>query len=255
MYLQRIVALFALAGIPLIAAPVACSTASAAYYEGLGEGCTSGPFTFKNFNWFSVTGPEYVTVASSDVFLSPSFTGNQVSVSLNSDALNISGTSRITANLEYTVDPPPPILDDFSLELEANSPVFPGLARITSLICAGDLFSNGCTAGVVRTLTVQHLGDGNPGNVLFASVDFPFAVNLIDVRTTLVLEANGKSSQIDGFVQSTVPSSDSPVPEPATALATMMGLGLIGLVRRDTRSKACAIAFEFGTKIGRKVSR
>jgi hypothetical protein len=163
------------------------------------------------------------------VLLTPSASQARVGVSLDSDALSISGQSRILANLEYLIDPPPPIIDDFEVSLSATTPVFPGFARITTEICAGDLFANSCRSGAYRVLEVFHGGAGNPENDLFDRVTFP-SVFLVDVRTRIDMAANGASSQIDGFEQ-----GSTPIPEPSTTVLAVAG-GLALLAWRRCRS-------------------
>ena len=205
----------------VFAAPIACTTATVDVYISQTEGCTLGIFTIKNFAWSSVGDEGYVPVSATSVLVTPTVTSDSVAVGFTSGAFSVSGNDKILAFLDYTIDPPPPILDDLNLEMEANTPVPPGYARITANICIGGLFSNSCAGGLVRTLIVQNFGAGNPSNIPFDSEQFPEPVNLIDIRTTIELNANGASSQITGYGTTTTATDGSVVsdelPEPGTA--------------------------------------
>lgn len=225
-------------------APVVCAPASVASYITQNEGCTLGLFTLKNFAWSSVSDDGYVPVSATEVFVTPGATTGNVQVSFNSSAFEVFGNDKILAFLDYVIDPAPPILDDLDLSLDANSPVAPGNAKITADLCIGDFFINSCRNGFVRTLVVQNLGDGNPANVSFASVKFPRPVNLVDVRTTIELNANGASSQIDGYG-----TTSSTVPEPGTALAGAVAVALL-LAARRLRFKFAKLPVQDVTEIG-----
>ncbi|MDZ4799252.1 MAG: PEP-CTERM sorting domain-containing protein [Bryobacteraceae bacterium] len=219
-----------------LAAPIACAPASVAIYTQQSEGCAVGAFTLKNFAWSSVQDTGYIPVSAADVLVTPMFTPSSVGVAFTSSAFSVTGSGKIRAFLDYTVDPPPPILDDLNLEMDANSPVAPGVARITANICIGGLFRNSCENGIVRTLTVEHFGPGNPDNVLFDTEQFPSPVNMVDVRTTIELYANGASSQIDGYGTITNAVSGDETPEPSTAALALSGLaGAIYLRCRKSR--------------------
>lgn len=206
-------------------APVACTVASVDVYVQQTEGCTIGQFTIKNFAWSSVDDIGYLPVSASQVFVNPQLNGNNIEVGFTSDNFEVTSGLRIRAFLDYTIDPPPPILDDLNLEMDANSPVAPGFARITANICIGGLFSNSCANGIARTLTVEHFGAGDPNNVLIDTEQFPFPVNLIDVRTIIELEARTGSSQIGGYGTITTAIQQDEIPEPSTAALLLSGLG------------------------------
>lgn len=218
---------FAAAAITAVGAPVTCTTETLEYFQNLPEGCVAGEFTFKNFAWTSEQGGNAVRVPASAIIASPAAAGDLVTVNYFSDSFEVSGDNYIYATLDYLIDPPPPILDGFALSMSAFSPVAPGTAAVTAYICGGDLFADACVDGFTRRLRVQHLGTSA---VLFDSVDFPFRVNMIDVRLTIELFANGASSQIDGFGQEATLT-----PEPGTALIAAAGLALLALLRARAR--------------------
>jgi hypothetical protein len=222
-----VVSVLALASPALAATIPSCTPGSVEDYRNLADGCSAGSFTFKNFVWNSAEGGNFVRVRAAEVTVDPFFNSTDVGVSFASSVFSVSGFNRIFATLDYTIDPPPPILDDFNLSLEALSPVAPGTARVSALVCAGDYFSNQCANGVTRHVQVQHLGSST-GNVLFDSVTFPFPVNIVDVRTTIELDANGASSQITGYGTTTA----AEIPEPRTAALMLAGLVLLFAGRR-----------------------
>jgi hypothetical protein len=213
---------------PAIAATIpSCTAGSVETYRNLADGCSAGSFTFKNFVWNSAEGDNFIRVRAEDVTVNPFFSSTDVGVSFASSVFSVSGFNRIFATLDYTIDPPPPILDDFDLSLEAFSPVAPGTARVSALVCAGDYFSNQCASGVTRHVQVQHLGS-SVGNVLFDSVTFPFSVNIVDIRTTIELDANGASSQISGYGT----AAAAAIPEPGTAALMLAGFVFLVAGRR-----------------------
>ena len=209
-----------------------CTSDTVAAYISLTGGCSVGEFTLKNFAWNSITGESFVPVPATSVLVTPERTTGSVNISFVSDAFNIRGNQQIKALLDYLIDPAPPILDEISLELSADSPVPPGFAIITSDICIGGLLRNNCFGGVVNSLTVQDFGANSPANVLTSSVVFPAPVNLVDVRTTIQLVANGQSSQIRGF--GTVTTT---IPEPSTATTVLGAVALAIAARVKARAR------------------
>lgn len=211
-----------------VAAPIPCITATADFYQN-SDGCTSDVFTFKNFEWNTAQGGNFVQVPASAVSVTPGASGGDVFVLFSSNQFSVTGNQQIFARFDYTIDPPPPILDDFTLSLDANSPVFPGLARISAFLCVGGYFSAGCAGGTTTLLQVQHNGiTAPPPN----SITFSTPVSIIDVQLTIELLANGASSQINGggTVAGTV------VPEPSAGL--LAAGGVVGLLAyRRCRSK------------------
>lgn len=219
----------------MASASTTCTQASLQTYIDYGmTGCTAGLFTMKDFTWDNFFGT--VPVSADDVIITPVVSGSSVGITFSGIAestFSVAGEDKIKAMLSYYIDPPPPILDDFSLSMNANSPVAPGTATIDALVCAGARFTGGCTAngGTLVGATLEHVGAGTPPPIV---VPFPMPVNQLDVRLTIELLANGSTSQITGGSQVA-----STVPEPGAALLAGAGLlGLAGLTRiRRSRAK------------------
>jgi hypothetical protein len=186
------------------------------------SGCEVGAFSVKNFSFSSQTGDSFVPVAASEVNVNAALVGGSIQVNFGSDRFDITGDQKISAFLDYTIDPQPPILDDMGFSFSSFSPVAPGFARLSADICAGGLLSNSCQGGAFARLDLADFGHGNPNNVLSALFKFPSPVRLVDVRLSLDMQANGASSQIDG-----IGSVTDVVPEPST-FATVFGAALLG---------------------------
>jgi hypothetical protein len=109
--------------------------------------------------------------------------------------------------------------------LDARSPVAPGFALITTQVCSGGVFDGAACSGVFQEFTLQHFGKSDRRNIFLDSVSFP-PTNIINVRTTFLLDANGASSQINGvgYVVNT--------PEPATVAVVGFGLAAAAAFRR-----------------------
>ncbi len=229
--------------LPANASP-ACTTQSAATYANLAGGCLlsngTTDFILKNINWTSVTGGNHVSVAASQVMLNPTLNAGFLSVAVFSAMFNVTGNQRIEGTLSYLVDPPPPILEDLNLEMDANSPVAPGTASVSAHICAGDLIVNNCVAGEWWNFGVHHFGPGNAGNVLTNRAYFTAPRYLIDVQLKFELDANGASSQING-----VNAFTQTIPEPAAMWLMLGGLaGLLGArrIRRGAKLKGLPVS-------------
>jgi len=126
--------------------------------------------------------------------------------------------------LAYTWDPSPiRSLEDI---LNTSTPVFPGLAKITTDACRDAAFSGTSCPTSIDTLVVSH--DGITPN-LVASVAYVPPIATIGIRNTIELDANGASSQFTDFTNLVF------VPEPATFAGTLFAVALILIRLRKQR--------------------
>ncbi len=151
-----------------------------------------------------------------------------------SDKFDVKAGDRVLYLLRYTIDPPPPILPGFELDLFTETPNQPGTATISATICAGGLLISNQNGGCLDigapnyqstpySLEVFHLGLPAGAIKLKDKVTFDKPVNLIDVQILIDLNAFlGGDSQIRGIGTQT-----GVVPEPGTW--ALMGAGLFGL--------------------------
>jgi hypothetical protein len=216
-----------------------CVPDTAANYALLTEGCELGrvngePVTLKNVDWGSSAPtpdePNRVQVDPNDVLITPFFGAGSLSISFSSvegkDVFNVSGDQSILAFLDYFVDPPPPIYDEFDLSIEARTPTGAGTAAVEARICAGDVFTNNCASGFDHTLLAVVTATTNTPD----RIDFPRIVNQIDVRMAIELQANGDTSQIDGAGQTV-----GFTPEPGSVITAVSGLLALLLLKRRRR--------------------
>jgi hypothetical protein len=226
----KILLIGSFAVLPLLATSIqqqpACSTAPLSTYLG-SAGCDVGGFTFENFKWVQIGG---VSVNPADVTVTPQASGGTFGLDFSSTKFFVEGDNNIIYLLDYTIDPPPPVIDRMSMRLNANSPVPPGTATITLQLCAGDLFANNCAGGIGRQLSV--FDNGGTNTKLFDSFVFPKPVSLVDIRTTIDLEANGASSEITGVSQ-TPTAIRIDTPEPASMALSGMGFAFVLLLARS----------------------
>jgi len=215
------------------AAILPCTTATLDVYEALGStGCSVDDFVFKNFAFetLSATGGA-IPITSSAINVQPTVGGGNLNVMFTSSGFNISGTQFVQYRIDYTVDPLPPVIIRFEDDMIAESPIAPGTADIHTDLCVNALFGEftPCgTGGTQLSLDVFHHGTATDKK-LFDQVMFP-GTNLVDVRNTITLAANGATSQITGFGNTTG------LPEPAACL--LAGSGLLALLLRRARFKA-----------------
>jgi hypothetical protein len=212
-----------------LAAP--CTQQSLATYISFGEtGCTAGAFIIKDFAWNNFG---TVSVDPADVVITPLISGSAAGIAfsgIDEDTFLVTDNLSIFSWLEYYIDPPPPILDDFSLSMDANSPVFPSSASITAFLCGGGRFVPGCaaTGGKNYQLFVEHDGLSlDPPQ----TVDLDPPVNRLDVRLVIeLISRDGQPSQISGGA-----GVAALIPEPAAAALAAAGLFALAAFRRLRR--------------------
>lgn len=149
-----------------------------------------------------------------------------------SDFFAIGPGKRALYFFQYVIDPPPPVIPGFDIEMLAFSPVAPGNARVTVDVCPdGSFFMGGCltSTGFTPVLTTElfHNG-GTVCDVCKGTLDFD-PVSRLSVRVTIDLNTlQGGTSDIDGFRTNV----SVVTPEPAAWVLGGAGLALIGLLRR-----------------------
>src|SRR5581483_4644374 len=148
------VGLLAVVAVPGLAAPL-CTTTTLNNYEALGSGgCQIGGLTVVNFSYSFVSGS--ATIPDTSITVTPTFVGNQFGLTFSSPNFSVTGSASAVYLLAYTWDPG----DIRSLEdiLNANSPVFPGLAQITTVDCRDAAFTGSTCPNSTDTLVVSDNG-------------------------------------------------------------------------------------------------
>jgi hypothetical protein len=222
---------------PIVIPPASPNCGAGASIGNLSGGsCPVGNFSYFNFGLTvaaSVSNGSAVATASDIEVVLPAVAGG--SLQFISNKFDVKAGDRVRYFISYTIDPPPPILPGFDLDLFTETPVAPGQATITANICVGGIFTFGCTdVGApnfqgLKTLEVFHLGlPVGPGDVKLKDfIAFAAPVNLIDVRIEIDLDArDGGSSQIRGI------GTGTQVPEPGTWAMMGGGLAMLAFLRR-----------------------
>jgi len=218
---------------PIFFAP-ACTTGTLASYIALGGGATGGcsiddevrlfDFTFTVLS----TGGGAVPISAAAITVTPTQVGDFRTITLTSAGFSVTGTQSVSYLITYTSDPHP-ILRGFGDTLLTNTPVFPGLATVTTNLCIGAPFGGTILVptcgGISSSVSVFHNG------TTFSLTDSTIfsAVADLGVRNTVTLNANGASSSITGFA-----NVSQVTPEPMTVF--LLGSGLAGLIA--SRAKA-----------------
>jgi hypothetical protein len=230
--------------IPALAGPVLapCAVDTAANYVAQGS-CSENPFVLKNFAWNGGFGS--VPVSANNVDLVPATGSGQFGLGFQGavgvpNPFNIGDGQTISAELDYTIDPRPPILNGFTLSLNPGSGTdaapfagplgfsgVAGFATLTAFVCVGDTLADSCKNGVNLPKIVV-----DTRTALVANVDFT-PTNIVDIH--MILDMTGPISIVGGgtTVQSTTPEPGS------LALALSGGGALLFLAyrRRQARSK------------------
>lgn len=214
----------ALASAPAFGSP--CVSGTLASYIALPTGCTIGLFTFQNFAFTIPLNVGVLTpLTASDIAVSVVPTAGFSGLSYAA-AYSAIGSQAITYEIDWAIDPPPPILHAFELDMFTNTPVAPGTADITSSLCVGALFVGVTCSGTATSVTVFH--HGSAGSMVNNLVTFA-PNNILGIHTSIALDGHTTgSSSFTSF-------SASSVPEPATWLGVGGGLLMVFLRRRRRR--------------------
>jgi hypothetical protein len=215
-WIPRWIGLLAFCSLPLLAGT--CVTDTLFDYEALGvTGCQLGALTVNNFGYSNVSG---LTIPDTAITVTPTFTTGSWTLMFSSSDFDVTGTDSSVDLLTYTFDPG----DIRSLEdiLNAHSPVFPGLAQITTEDCEDAAFVGATCSTSTDTIVVS-----DDGHTLTspASVSFTPGVGTVGIRDTIELDANGASSEFSSFENTTA------VPEASTVVPCLL-LACLGLCRR-----------------------
>lgn len=236
---------------PLVPAP-ACPVASLAVYLGIST-CNVGELGFTQFNFSVLSASEGTQpISASDVTVRPVFIPGGVEnlpsagLFFSSPGFSVIGNQSVTYSLSYSIDPHPIIvnLDD---TLDTSSPIFPGIASITTELCVGGHFPQitldarvlqgiGCVSepGSLTTFAATlNVFDNGRDRKLFDTTGTFQPVNFIDVENTILLAANGSKADFNNFSNSAHYIPDTLVPEPASC--GLIGGGLLILWRMSRR--------------------
>jgi MYXO-CTERM domain-containing protein len=228
-------ALLAVSGRVAVATPVipppACVAATLDAYIALGSGGCSiaDEVAFFDFDFAVLaSGGGATPIGASDILVTPTFAYPLRSLEFSSAGFTVTGTESVSYLVVYSVDPHP-ILYGFALDMEAFSPVAPGVATVTADICIGAAFGGTLLAptcgATADSLTVTH--DGITP-ILSAASSFGAPVADVGVRSTISLAANGASADFTSFTTSLVP-------EPG--FLWLAGAGALGLLSRRRRPR------------------
>jgi hypothetical protein len=227
--LTLIVALGGNAEATPIGPPSPCAVGTLASYIALGgAGCTIGDeIAFMDFAFLVLaSGGGAVALTPADILVTPVESGSNSGVIISSAGFSVTGAQSITYLLAYNIDPHP-IIRVFEDELFTETPVFPGLASVTTGLCVGAPFGGTLLlptcAGTPASVTVFHNGTTSD---LTDFVSFSPVADL-GVRNTITLAANGASANFTSLA-----NTAQVIPEPATLLLLGSAFVALGSPRR-----------------------
>lgn len=231
--MKRLFASFLLVGaMPLLAtleeAPACPTQDTLAAFLTTYNGCNYGIWTFQEFSW---TQSGDVQVDPADVWIRPTGTEASPGIEFWSDKFVAGTGQRLRSTLDYKIDPPPVIIDGFSLALNTRSPQNGGTALVTAEVCPGGDLQANCRS---KFLEVYYYSI--PLKILQFDFEpiYPY-VNLLDVRITIDLQGNEGTSQITGATAAASTTLDNEaIPEPGT-LGMMAGALLLAAAGRKLR--------------------
>ena len=224
----------------LLASP--CTTAALSVYTSTGFTCTMDSFTIQDV--FFAVGATNLTspLTASAITITPSITptvnGDLLGLAFSSGGFSVASGKFVNYEIRYNIDPPPDIIVEMDDQLNTNTPVSPGFAKVDTKVCVGGkwlvdsftglLFCD--TPGTVKTLKVFHNGTPSGTVQLSDLTKFP-GVHIVGVDNLIVLDAQaGGSSSITGLT-----NIATAAPEPSSVALVLSALGLFAA--RRFRSK------------------
>jgi hypothetical protein len=187
-----------------------CLTGTLSSYEALGSGgCQIGDLTVVNFTYTFLSGT--VTIPDTSITVTPSTGSGMVGLTFSSPDFNLSGSNSAQYLLGYTWDPGDiRSLDDV---LNANSPVSPGFAQVSTLDCENAAFSGSSCTTSTDTVVVSDNGItlNSPNSVTFSP-----SLGTLGIRNTIELDGNGASSEFTSF------ENQLTTPEPSFAAPCLL---------------------------------
>jgi hypothetical protein len=215
---------------PFVPPPACVANALDQYLLLDPAGCSIGDeVAFSGFSFAVVsTGGGAIPVAASEIVVTPTAAGLASSLTFASTGFSVTGTEFATYQIGYTIDPHP-ILSGFEDVLDVSSPVFPGLASITTDLCLGAAFTGTSCLFPGASDAVQVFHNGIVAQLTDSTTFMPLA--LVGVLNTVDLQANGASADFES-----VTNTVTIVPEPATWFLIGSGLLCSRLLRRGARA-------------------
>lgn len=229
----------------LDASPVACKPDTLTNYIALNAmgGCmVGGTLTFMSFGFSLVNASAGPTLATSDdVNVTPVTSTNEYGLKYASSKFRVTSGQFAQYLLTFTVDPLPPIIHGWSLDMDVDSefgvsslsrvasPTAPGVASVTSLECIGLAF----VGSVCNTSTVTNMVSHNGVTPMLMDVKQFGPTNIVGDRTTITLDATG-----GGTANFTSLSEFAQTPEPANGMLVLAAAAGLWIAARR-RSGAC----------------
>ena len=210
-----------------------------------GDGCTVGDWTYSNFTYQLISFPSAANLApgtlkaqAADIMLTPpafvtqafGFSSDNFQVFYN-EAKKVGNTA--IYKIGYTIDPYPPIIPGFEVDMDTFTPKGGGKATITTSLC----IHQGTPACAENKSFDVVYDSGIDGKIITSNFAGFTPTNWLDVVHEINLEAlmSGASSEITGLKSKVVQGDGTPfpppVPEPGGLILAGIGLASLGLLR------------------------